>query len=183
MRVQYTRAENEIIEERRKENKNFDGISIPVEAQGKRITFGLEITDVHKFNMFITNWLNDLGKEDKPIINEIGAVITSVEFREPIKEDYLIFLKNYIDGILYGPKPEEQQPVNNDDIEVINRHYNGETDTIDTTVQYIHEDDSGISNISIEEMTPDQYITHDIEKSVSDEEFSSKNDETESTPE
>ena len=106
MRVQYTKSENESIEFSRKENKNFDGIIIPVEGQGQEITLGLKITDVHKFNMFIASWITDQGKEESQIANEIGANIVHIDYRAPIKTEYLLFLKNYIDGILYGPTPD-----------------------------------------------------------------------------
>lgn len=122
MRVQYTKAENEAIEFSRKENKNFDGIVIPVEGQGEDITLGLHINDVHKFNMFIASWITDQGKEDSHIANEIGADIIHIDYRAPIKTEYLLFLKNYIDGILYGPTPEpvpvnEDQPITFEKIE------------------------------------------------------------------
>lgn len=106
MRVQYTKSENESIEFSRKENKNFDGIIIPVEGQGQEITLGLKITDVHKFNMFVASWITDQGKEESQIANEIGANIVHIDYRAPIKTEYLLFLKNYIDGILYGPTPD-----------------------------------------------------------------------------
>jgi hypothetical protein len=106
MRVQYTKSENESIEFSRKENKNFDGIIIPVEGQGQEITLGLEITDVHKFNMFVASWITDQGKEESQIANEIGANIIHIDYRPPIKTEYLLFLKNYIDGILFGPTPD-----------------------------------------------------------------------------
>lgn len=106
MRIQYTKAENESIEFIRKENKNFDGIIIPVEGQGQEITLGLKITDVHKFNMFVASWIGDQGKEEPQIANEIGANIVHIDYRPPIKTEYLLFLQNYINGILYGPTPD-----------------------------------------------------------------------------
>ena len=105
MRLQYTKAENEVIEIRRKENKNFDGILVPVEGQGKEMTLGLEITDVHKFNVFLSDWLYDQGTENPEIVSEIGAKVTHIDYRAPIKTEYLLFLQNYINGMLYGPVP------------------------------------------------------------------------------
>ena len=102
MRVQYTKAENEIIDARRDEHKNFDGIVIPVEGQGQIITLGMLITDVHRFNMFITKWIEDQGNENSDIAREIGADITHIDYRAPIKSDQLLFLKSYIEGMLYG---------------------------------------------------------------------------------
>lgn len=106
MRVQFSIAENEIINKRRDEHKNYDGITIPVELQGKVITLGMVITDVHKFNVFIEDYLKDQGNEDSKIANEIGADIVHIDFRPPIQTDQLLFIQNYINGMLYGPTPE-----------------------------------------------------------------------------
>ena len=123
MRVQYSIEENKIIDERRDKHENFDGIIIPVEAQGKVVTMGLIITDVHRFNVFIEDWLRDQGLEDSQIAKEIGADITHIELRPPIQTDHLLFLQNYINGMLYGPEPTiepqvEEQTQTNDDISV-----------------------------------------------------------------
>jgi hypothetical protein len=139
MRVQYTKAENEVIEIRRKENKNFDGILIPVEGQGKEMTLGLEITDVHKFNVFLSNWLYDQGAENPEITNEIGAKVTHIDYRAPIKTEYLLFLQNYINGMLYGPTPLDSAAPQEDQQVILENESTSETPVTENIEKDIEE--------------------------------------------
>ena len=139
MRVQYSIAENKVINERRDKHENFDGICIPVEMQGQVLTMGLLITDVHRFNVFVEDWLRDQGLEDSKIANEIGADIVHIDFRPPIQTDHLLFLQNYINGMLYGPTQEEEPAEENENIQKIDL---GE----DATITKV-EDDEDVENI------------------------------------
>lgn len=105
MRVQFTKDEEKIIDERRQINANSEGIIVPVEMQGQIMTLGVEITDVHKFNMFMDNLL-----KDPKIAEQIGVRCIHADFRPPIAVDNIIFLRNYIDGILFGPQHQEVAP-------------------------------------------------------------------------
>lgn len=107
MRVQFTNEENEIINKRREENKTSQDLVLPVELQGKIVTLGMEITDVHTFNAFIEQSL-----KDPKIAEQIGAKIVHVDYRPPYNTANILFLQtwinNYINGLVYGPKPAEE---------------------------------------------------------------------------
>ena len=106
MRVQFTKEENEIIDERRTKNETSQDLILPVELQGKVITLGMEVNDVHTFNAFLEQSL-----KDPKIAEQIGAKIVHVDYREPYNTANILFLQtwinNYINGLVYGPTPEE----------------------------------------------------------------------------
>lgn len=106
MRVQFTKEENEIIDERRAKNETTQDLILPVELQGKTITLGMEVNDVHVFNAFLEQSL-----KDPKIAEQIGAKIVHVDYREPYNTANILFLQtwinNYINGLVYGPTPEE----------------------------------------------------------------------------
>jgi hypothetical protein len=106
MRVQFTKEENEIIDERRTKNETSQDLILPVELQGKVITLGMEVNDVHTFNAFIEQSL-----KDPKIAEQVGAKIVHVDYREPYNTANILFLQtwinNYINGLVYGPTPEE----------------------------------------------------------------------------
>ena len=150
MRVQYSIAENKVIDERRDKHENFDGICIPVEMQGQVLTMGLLVTDVHRFNVFVEDWLKDQGLEDSKIAKEIGADIVHLDFRPPIQTDHLLFLQNYINGMLYGPVQEESAENEEENIQHIDL---GD----DVTITKIEEDRPGITI----EKNPPSIINYD----------------------
>jgi len=90
MRVQYTNKETEIIE-----GKSYDAY-IPFNFDGLVITAGLRITDVYKFNMFISQYL-----QDEDIRNQIGAELVHVDLHEPITRDKLINIHNFLGSLIY----------------------------------------------------------------------------------
>ena len=106
MRVQFTKDEEKLIDERSLVNENSEDIIVPVELQGQVITMGLQISDVHKFNMFLDQYI-----KDEKIRDQIGASVVHVDFREPIRYENVLFLQtwvnNYTNGLLYGPIREE----------------------------------------------------------------------------
>ena len=106
MRVQFTKEENEIIDERRAKNETTQDLILPVELQGKTITLGMEVNDVHVFNAFLEQSL-----KDPKIAEQIGAKIVHVDYREPYNTANILFLQtwinNYINGMVYGPTPDE----------------------------------------------------------------------------
>lgn len=114
MRVQFTNEENKIIDERRAENKTSQDLLLPVELQGKEITLGFTVTDVHLFNAFLEQFL-----KDEKIPEQVGAKITHVDYREPYKTENILFLQtwlnNYINGMVYGPIPIESEESSNEE--------------------------------------------------------------------
>ena len=138
MRVQFTNEENNIINERRDKHENVDGLVIPVESQGQVITMGLMVTDVHKFNMFVKDWIEDQGLEDSQIANTIGADITHIDLRPPIQSDHLVFLQNYINSMLYGPMPTPPVQVQEEDMEDIEHIDLGD----DVTIKEVESDEN-----------------------------------------
>lgn len=106
MRVQFTNEENKIIDERRAENKTSQDLVLPVELQGKEITLGFMVKDVHLFNAFIEQFL-----KDEKIPEQVGAQIIHVDYREPYKTENILFLQtwinNYINGMVFGPVPDQ----------------------------------------------------------------------------
>lgn len=93
MRVQFTKEELAIIERRRQGDQ--EGVIVPSDQQNKTITMAIEISDVHKFNMFLDKYLKDPNIKD-----QIGAKCVHVDFRKPIMTTELIAIQNYINDII-----------------------------------------------------------------------------------
>lgn len=97
MRIQFTNAETESIE-----NSRINGIApedsfVPSEIEGRIITLGLHISDPYKFNMFINRFFTDPSIKD-----QIGAEIAGFDLGAPINRESLFTLKDCIDNIICG---------------------------------------------------------------------------------
>jgi len=106
MRVQFTNDEIKTINERREENKTSQDLLLPVELQGKTITLGIEVKDVHLLNTFLDQLLKNPEIEE-----QIGGKLVHLDYREPYNTANILFLQtwinNYINGMVYGPTPDE----------------------------------------------------------------------------
>lgn len=109
MRVQFTNEENKIIEERRATNALPEKETyIDPKYKDKIITLGLEIKDPYKFNMFIQKFLTV-----PEIADQIGAKCVHVDLSKPITKSNLIFIRNYIDELLFNNFNDEEKTNNN----------------------------------------------------------------------
>ena len=98
MRVQFTKKELEMIE-----SGQPDNIYILPDNEGQIITAGLKINDVNKFNMFISQYL-----QNPDIAEQVGAELVHVDLHEPITRAQLIGVHNLIGELIYGTnKPAE----------------------------------------------------------------------------
>ena len=109
MRIQFSNEDKKVLEQRTRENKNYDNILIPVEMQEAAATLTFVITDPHKFNLFMEKFIKDQELDGENTTNVIGAQLVRLDRRPPIDVEDLIKIRDFLDEIIYGPKQQPDQ--------------------------------------------------------------------------